>query len=159
MKCIAITLASLVLFAACATPAGQPAPTPAEIAAQVCPATQTALTSLQGLVGLPEQATADLAIAAPIVNAVCSVGATVNTANLQSLATTAFPAIFAVVKASPLADDKKNEAIMGLTVAEIALNAVLAANPTLGTSVVLPPSAVITGNVITTNPPTFVPAK
>jgi hypothetical protein len=135
-------LAATVLVASCATPAGQPAPTPAEIAAQVCPATQTALTSLQGLVGLPEQAVTDLAIAAPIVNAVCSAGATVKTANLQSLATTAFPAIFAVVKASSLADDKKNEVIMGLTVAEIALNAVLAANPTLGATVVLPAATV-----------------
>ena len=119
-------IASIAIVAACTTPSGQQE-TPAQIAAQVCPPTQAALTSLQALNGLPEGATKDLATVAPIVNAVCSASATVTTVNLQSLAQNALPTIITIVKASPLSSDDQNKIILDVTAAQIIVDAVMAA--------------------------------
>ncbi len=94
---------------------------PPKSPAQVCPPTEIAITSLQGLVGLPDAATKELAAAAPIVVAVCTAGATVNVTDLKSLASTALPAILTVVQASPLADQDKNRIALGIMAAQIVL--------------------------------------
>lgn len=107
------------------------APTPAQIAAQVCPPVQTAMTGLNALVGLPEGAQKDLATVGPIVAAVCTVGATVNTDNLQQLAQTALPAIVNVVKASALSAEEQNAVIVDVTAAQLILTAVTQAQANL----------------------------
>lgn len=120
--------ASLVaLVSGCATTGA--VQTPAQIAAQVCPPAQTAITSLQAVVGLSDEAKAKLADAAPIVAAVCSAGSSVNVADLKSLGASALPAVMAVVNASPLSDQDKTKIGIDLTVAQIVLSSVLAALP------------------------------
>jgi len=103
--------------------------TPAQIAAQVCPPTQTAIASLQAVVGLSDDAKARLADAAPVVAAVCSAGSSVTVVDLKSLGANALPAIMAVVNASPLPDQDKTKIGVNLTVAQIVLSSVLAALP------------------------------
>jgi hypothetical protein len=103
--------------------------TPAQVAAQVCPPSQTAIASLQAVVGLSDDAKAKLAEAAPVVAAVCSAGSSVNVADLKSLGSTALPAVMAVVNASPLSDQDKTKIGIDLTVAQIVLSSVIAALP------------------------------
>jgi hypothetical protein len=103
--------------------------TPAQVAAQVCPPTQTAIASLQAVVGLSDDAKAKLAEAAPVVAAVCSAGSSVNVVDLKSLGSTALPAVMAVVNASPLSDQDKTKIGIDLTVAQIVLSSVIAALP------------------------------
>lgn len=124
---IAATAAICVAFAGCASTGT--VKTPAQIAAQVCPPTQTAIVSLQAVVGLSDDAKAKLADAAPIVAAVCSAGSSVNVADLKSLGATALPAVMAVVNASPLSDQDKTKIGIDLTVAQIVLSSVLASLP------------------------------
>lgn len=103
--------------------------TPAQIAAQVCPPTQTAIASLQAVVGLSDDAKAKLAEAAPVVAAVCSAGSSVSVVDLKSLGSTALPAVMAVVNASPLSDQDKTKIGIDLTVAQIVLSSVIASLP------------------------------
>jgi hypothetical protein len=132
MKRLTLFITSLCVAAvmvACATAPGAAKLTPAQIAAQVCPPTQAALTSLQALTGLPAVAQTDLTKAKPMVDAVCAAGATVNIANLQTLASTGIPAIVTIVQASPLPATDKNNVILGIAATQIILDAVLAADP------------------------------
>jgi hypothetical protein len=125
-------LLSLAMFAGCQTPTGA-RQTPAQIAAQVCPPTTAAITALQGLQGLDATAINDLAKAAPVVDAVCAVGATITITNLQTLAQTGFPALVAIANASPLPAQQKNNVVLGLTATQIIFDAVLAADPAAAT--------------------------
>jgi hypothetical protein len=141
-----LTIAAVFSFsmAACTTPSNSDsttkgpavanAPTPAQIAAQVCPPVQTAMTGLNALVGLPAGAQKDLAAITPIVAGVCTVGATVNADNLQQLAQTALPAIVNVVKASALSAEEQNAVIVDVTAAQLILTAVTQANANLAAS-------------------------
>jgi hypothetical protein len=136
-----IATALSVALSACTTPSNSDSagkdksaasvPTPAQIAAQVCPPVQTAMSGLNALVGLPAEAQKDLAIVTPIVAAVCTVGATVNTDNLQQLAQTALPAIVNVVKTSALSVEEQNAIIVDVTAAQLILTAVNQANANL----------------------------
>lgn len=129
MKSLVMLLAAglVALVAGCASTGT--VKTPAQVAMQVCPPTQAAITSLQMLVGLSDDAKAKLADAAPVVNAVCTAGATVSVTDLKSFATTALPAVLVVVNASPMADDLKTKIGLDLTVAQIVLSAVIASLP------------------------------
>ena len=115
------------LLAACATPTSPGVTTiqtPSEIAAQVCPPLQTALTGLNALVGLPANAKADLVIVTPLVAGVCAAGATVNAANLKTLQQSALPALMNAVQASGMEAEQQNALILDLTAAQFALSAV-----------------------------------
>lgn len=103
--------------------------TPAQVAAQVCPPTQTAIASLQAVVGLSDDAKAKLATAEPVVAAVCAAGANTTAVDLKSLAANALPAVMAVVNASPLSDQDKTKIGIDLTVAQIVLSSVIASLP------------------------------
>lgn len=113
---------------ACTTPvAGNDTivqPTPAQIAEQVCPPVQTALSGLNALVGLPAGEKADLDAITPVVAAVCTAGATVNVSNLQALEQTALPAIINAVKASGMEAEQQNVVIVDITAAQLVLTAV-----------------------------------
>jgi hypothetical protein len=127
-KLYAVLAAVLVaLVSGCATTGT--VQTPAQIASQVCPPVQTALTSLQAVVGLSDDAKAKLAEAAPAVAAVCSAGSSVSVVDLKSLGANALPAVMAVVNASPLSDQDKTKIGIDLTVAQIVLSSVLASLP------------------------------
>ena len=100
-------LCSALLFSAaslagCANVAPRSGQTPAQIAAQVCPPIQATLDTLQMLPGLPGDTEANLALAIPIVNGVCSAGATINLSSLRTLEGTALPILSDVAKAAAL---------------------------------------------------------
>ena len=121
---------AVLAISACTT-SGQPAriQTPAQIAAQVCPAAQAAISSLQLVAGLPTDAQEKLASAEPIVAAVCAAGTTVQAIDLKTLAANGLPVILKVVNASALDDDVKTRVGLDLTVAQVVLSSVLASLP------------------------------
>src|SRR5471030_151609 len=124
LACAAL-LASVAL-AGCATgPA--PHPTPAQIVAQVCPAAQLTMASLTALEDMPAAARADLAKAAPVVDAVCAPGAAVDLSSLQALAITALPAMLRIVDVAGLAPADHDKIVLGLTAGEIILDGALMA--------------------------------
>ncbi len=133
MKICIITLSALaaaVFLSACTstgTTNGTAAPamqTPAQVAAQICPPIQTALSGLNALAGLPLGAKADLDAVTPLVTGVCAAGETVNPASLQTLQQTALPAIINAVKASGMAVEQQNSVILDITAAQLVLTAV-----------------------------------
>lgn len=121
---------SVALLSACASvPAGDPQlPTPAQVAAQVCPSAQAVLAVLTTPGAVDPAAAANLAAASPVVDAVCAAGASVTAVDLRSLAKDGLPAILKIVQASPLPDKDKQVAVLGIAVAQAALAPILAAN-------------------------------
>lgn len=103
--------------------------TPAQIAEQICPPLQAALTGLDMLVGLPPTVKADLDAITPIVAGVCAAGATVDVSSLQALSKTALPTLINVVKASGLAVEKQNSVILDIEAAQFVLSAIVQAKP------------------------------
>jgi len=116
------------VLAACSS-TGQTVQTPAQVAARVCPPIEIAITSLQQVNGMSDAAVHALSEAQPVVSAVCAAGATVDTGNLQMLASAGLPAIITVVKASPLSAQDQDRIILGVTTAQILLTAAIAAWP------------------------------
>lgn len=118
-----IALAVVVLLSACQT-VGQPvqltSKTPAQIAADVCPSVQAVLGVLSVPGAVDPAVEADLAVAAPIVNAVCNGGALVTLPDLQSLSSVV-PVLVKVVQLSPLQDDDKRAATLGIALVQAAL--------------------------------------
>jgi len=105
---LVFAVASLV---GCADVAQQNVQTPAQIAAQACPPIQATLTSLQALTNLSETAQTNLALAVPIVNAACGVGATVDVSGLQALERTALPILSDLVKAAALSPAEQDSIV------------------------------------------------
>ncbi|MBN9116439.1 MAG: hypothetical protein J0I36_14510 [Pandoraea sp.] len=116
------------VLAACST-TGQTVPTPAQVAARVCPPVEVALASLQQVNGMSDTALHALSNAQPVVNAVCASGSTVDAVNLQTLASAGLPAIITVAKASPLSAQDQDRIVLGVTSAQILLTAAIAAWP------------------------------
>ncbi|HSY30248.1 MAG TPA: hypothetical protein VK832_22225 [Burkholderiaceae bacterium] len=133
MKISIITLSALtaaVFLSACTSTGNTTSPatqTPAQVAAQICPPIQTALSGLNALTGLPAGAKADLDTVTPLVAGVCATGESVNLASLQSLQQTALPAIINAVKASGMAVEQQNSVILDITAAQVVLTAVMQA--------------------------------
>ncbi|CBJ38358.1 protein of unknown function [Ralstonia solanacearum CMR15] len=131
-KLIALCLVmSAALLAACATTptdGQQPLPTPAQVAAQVCPSAQAVLTVLAMPGAVDAAVQADLASATPVVSAVCATGATVTALDLHNLASNGLPVLLKIVQASPLPDKDKQAAVLGVAIAQAALAPILAAN-------------------------------
>ncbi|WAL80938.1 hypothetical protein OYT13_13740 [Pandoraea sp. XJJ-1] len=116
------------VLAACST-TGQSVPTPAQVAARVCPPVEVAIASLQQVNGMSDTALHALSNAQPVVNAVCASGSTVDSVNLQTLASAGLPAIITVAKASPLSAQDQDRIVLGVTTAQILLTAAIAAWP------------------------------
>lgn len=121
-KLFVIAVAALVL-AACAT-VGQPvqltSKTPAQIAADVCPSVQAVIGVLSVPGAVDPAVEADLAVAGPIVNTVCNGGALVTLPDLKSLSSVV-PVLVKVVQLSPLPDDDKRAATLGIALIQAAL--------------------------------------
>lgn len=133
-----ILFAVAAIFAAlsigCATQPGtagqaKAIPTPAQLAAQVCPSAQAVLTVLAVPGAVDPKAAADLAIATPIINTVCAAGATVQVTDVHSLATSGLPALLKVVQVAPLPDKDKQAAVLAVAVAQAAIAPIISANP------------------------------
>jgi hypothetical protein len=118
---IAVFLSACTSTGTTASPATQ---NPAQVAAQICPPIQTALSGLNALAGLPAGAKADLDTVTPLVAGVCAAGESVNLASLQTLQQTALPAIINAVKASGMVVEQQNSVILDITAAQLVLTAV-----------------------------------
>lgn len=126
MKTIITSIAAVIALSACGTQTTtgtSTVQTPQQIAAQVCPPVETALTGLQSLVGLPLDAMAAINTAIPVVNGVCAASATVNLASLQTLQQTALPAIMNAVKASSMSAEQQNAVVLDITAAKLIVTA------------------------------------
>jgi hypothetical protein len=111
------------VLSACATPTGT-TQTPAQIAASVCPSIHATLDSLATLPWNPAD-TAKLNTAVVTVGTVCSLGATVTSTDLQTIANQALPAILSVIGTSTLSDEKKSQYTTDLIAANAILNAAI----------------------------------
>ena len=125
MKKHILALFAVAVLAACGTtPAtGTSAQSTQQIAAQVCPPVETALTGLQSLVGLPIDAMVSINTAIPFVYGVCSAGATIELSNLQAFNQTALPALMNAVKASAMSAEQQNAIVLDITAAKLVIGA------------------------------------
>lgn len=123
----AMVIASALMLSACATAPGSDKPTPAQIAAQVCPAVVDTVHSLASLNGLSEKAKAALDKASPLVDAACSGLQTVDASSLRSIARTVMPILLEVVDAAPLSESDHDRIVLGLTVGQIVIEGALQA--------------------------------
>ena len=126
MKTRLLILAVAIGLAACGTsPVGQQ--NPQQIAAQVCPVAITTLQVAGSFTPGDPKLVADIAIATPIVNTLCSEGATVSFSSLQEFNTTAFPVLLSVVNAAPVSDAQKAQIKLDLGGAQAILQSFIAA--------------------------------
>ncbi|AIO22965.1 hypothetical protein [Burkholderia cepacia] len=105
---------------------------PAQIAAVLCPATNSAITQITAFNAamaptLPSAANANVVLektVTPIVAGACAAGATITSSSVQALITQGIPAIAGVVAALPLAPTTQAAIQAGFAAAELAVNLV-----------------------------------
>lgn len=124
-----VAMVSLALFSGCSSSTVKPL-SPAQVAAIACPQINLAVTQLKAfnavLVVNPAtaafgaKATADLAAAQPVVDAVCAAGATVTATNLQALLSQGLPALGTLVGSLPLPAAQEAQIQGALVLAETA---------------------------------------
>lgn len=139
---VAVAFAALAI--GCATQPGtagqaKAIPTPAQLAAQVCPSAQAVLGVLSVPGAVDPKVAVDLAVATPIINTVCAAGATVQVTDVHSLATSGLPALLRVVQVAPIPDKDKQAAVLAVAVAQAAIAPIISANPS--TAAATPTSA------------------
>lgn len=76
----------------------QPAPTPAQIAARVCPVAEAVLVGLQADVALPSDLLAKINVVAPLVTQACNDTSKVQMTDLKSLEAFAFKEVLPIVQ-------------------------------------------------------------
>jgi len=125
---------------------------PAQVAAVLCPATNSAITQITAFNAamaptLPSAANANVVIektVKPIVAGACAAGATITSTSVQELITQGIPAIAGIVAALPLAPTTQAAIQAGFAAAELAVNLVGTYENALQaakTSTVIPPAA------------------
>ncbi|MCA8045459.1 hypothetical protein [Burkholderia arboris] len=105
---------------------------PAQIAAVLCPATNSAITQITAFNAamaptLPSAANANVVIkktVKPIVAGACAAGATITSTSVQALVTQGIPAIAGIVAALPLPPSTQAAIQAGFAAAELAANLV-----------------------------------
>ncbi|WP_175777649.1 hypothetical protein [Burkholderia anthina] len=128
---LAAGIAASVMFTGCQS-LGSVQQSPAQIAAVLCPATNSAITQITAFNAamaptLPAAASANAAIektVKPIVNGTCAAGATITSTSVQALITQGIPAIAGVVAALPLPPTTQAAIQAGFAAAELAANLV-----------------------------------
>ena len=118
-------LCILAIFAlsACATAPGNSAPTPADIANQICPSIIAVGEVLTVPGAVDPSIAADLEAAAPLVMAACST--TVQFPDLKALHDNALPVLLKLVQLAPIDPGQKASYILGISVARAVLGPVL----------------------------------
>jgi hypothetical protein len=116
-------VASVAMFAGCASTGNTTQQTPAQIAAVVCPAVQAELSTLSAAGVFTGGAATTLASqVTPDVNAVCAAGAQVTSTNLQNLVNVTVPVVATIVTNSPMTPQDKLIAILALGGAQTIFN-------------------------------------
>lgn len=121
MKKLMIVIAALALSACAGTPQQQ-IDVQATIA-KVCPPVNSAIVLLKVSPAIQPKTLETLAAAEPYIVAACTAEIPAGAADLYALADKALPLIVAAVAESSLPADQKEIAIIGLTVAQVALAA------------------------------------
>ena len=124
-------VASASILAGCQS-LGTVQQSPAQIAAVLCPATNSAITQITAFNAamaptLPSAVNANVVIektVKPIVAGACAAGATITSTSVQALITQGIPAIAGVVAALPLAPTTQAAIQAGFAAAELAVNLV-----------------------------------
>lgn len=117
-------LIAVALIAGCAINPSAPPPTPAQVVAQLCPIAKEVGVILLAPGALPEKDQAAITKAAPVVEQLCSVGATVTAANLKGFAASSLPGILDIVNGSSLSQADKARIGAGLLIAQLAIASV-----------------------------------
>ena len=110
-------------------------PTPAVViqnAAQklvkFCPLVQAVNAQIVGFPGVSQVVIDKLAVVNPMVDAVCSKGATISALNLQTLAQNGMPLLLDAIAISPLAATPQGQAlVVGVNLAQLILPEIIAA--------------------------------
>ncbi len=131
MLLAACIVASAFLVSGCQS-FGTVQQSPAQVAAVLCPATNSAITQITAFNAamaptLPAAANANDVIektVKPVVNGVCAAGATITSTSVQALITQGIPAIAGVVAALPLPPTTQAAIQAGFAAAELAANLV-----------------------------------
>lgn len=121
----------VVLFAAalagCATLPTPTVQTPAQVAVQICPSLQSvaSVLSVPGAIDPSDAATMERA--APVITAVCAAPAAATPQTLASLQNDAAPLLLKAISAAPnLSARQKQDAILGIALAQAAIAPVIA---------------------------------
>ncbi|OWT69194.1 MULTISPECIES: hypothetical protein [unclassified Achromobacter] len=123
-------LAALVAAFALAGCASQQASSLQGKIAAACPVVQVAVADVQALgASLPADVQAKIATQAPVIAAVCAGNATIDTSSLAAVVQTGLPALIADVNATTLSAADKAKVVTALALAQIALTAVVQAQP------------------------------
>lgn len=112
----------LALFLAACQTAGQPKPTPAEIAGKVCPSLEATIAVLQHSPAVSDGAKEEIARGAPLVKSLCAPGAVVDVAGIADLADRTLPVLMSAVAGSTLPDADKNNILLAIALLQIASN-------------------------------------
>ncbi|WP_175760579.1 hypothetical protein [Burkholderia anthina] len=128
---LAAGIAASVLVAGCQS-FGSVQQSPAQIAAVLCPATNSAITQITAFNAamaptLPAAENANVVVertVKPIVDGACAAGATITSTSVQALITQGIPAIAGVVAALPLPATTQAAIQAGFAAAELAVNLV-----------------------------------
>lgn len=124
---LAIAAAAVLSMSGCATAPGVPRQSPQQIAAQVCPATQTTVSGLLELRGLDAAAHSELVTAGQMVDAICASAGMVDLSSLKRMSDTVLPTMIRIAKAAPLDPGEHDQIVLELTVCQIVLDGALQA--------------------------------
>ena len=123
MKRILVILFSALLMTACVTTVGQPQLTPQEIAARVCPPTLAVLSVLAVSPAISQDDRANIEKYTPSVYSACAMGTQMTVTDLNDIATVVLPGIAKIVNDSNLEEKDKQNALLAIALAQIAISA------------------------------------
>lgn len=123
MQKVLIVLFSIFALTACQTTGNKP--TPAEIAAQVCPTMDVTLAVLQASPAISDGAKEEITRGQPIVRALCAPGAIADVSSLADLSDRMVPVLIQAIGESTLKDKEKQTLLLSVALIQIALNSVV----------------------------------
>ncbi len=123
MKSVLILIFSAFLMTACAS-VNQPQLTPQEITARVCPPALAVLSVLAISPAISQDDRDNVAKVAPMINETCAMGAQTTSFDLNNISTVALPALAQIVTNSSLEEEQKQNTLLAIALAQIAISAV-----------------------------------
>ena len=112
----------MLLLAGCQTAPGKP--TPAEVAAQVCPPLEATILVLRNSPAISAESQAAIASGEPLVKALCAPGAIADATGLLDVVDRMIPVLTTAVATSDFPDQDKNNILLDIALIKIALGSV-----------------------------------
>lgn len=123
MKHILALIFSALFLTACAS-VNQPQLTPQEITARVCPPALAVLSVLAISPAISQDDRDNVAKVAPMINETCAMGTQTTSFDLNNISTVALPALAQIVTNSSLEEKEKQNTLLAIALAQIAISAV-----------------------------------